>query len=991
MKGRVMSMTEYNPWAGLAAYQDPETTASKLLFCGRENEAYDVSLLTDENIFVTLYGKSGVGKTSLLNAGVFPRLRSMGYLPISIRLGMEPADISFQACIINRLSATLQERNGHIQSFDVTPLPSDELAQEYLWSYFARNHFSDKDGNTVFPVIVLDQFEEVFKKRKADAESLLRQLNYLMDESHALSDRIVDGQQYSYDFNYRFVLSIREDDLYSLEDSIDNNYLSAMKRCRYRLRGLTDEGAREAIVQPGEGLFDKQEEEQIVNAIIKTARNSDDSSISTNVLSLICSRLYIESCKAGDHLISAQLVDSYLAGNPFEQYYNEATSGFSNKERSYIERHLIDSSGRRNSVSESDFFLHVKNGEALLEGPQKILQRVSVSSDSKDNRIELIHDSFCAPLAELRTKRQLRRRLRMIMVSVCVAALSILVASVIFYQKHQVEELNQSMLENNSRFVAEKASMLVDEGDSYTARLLSLAVLPPNRPYVIEAEAALRKACYHSSAILKGHKDCIRSVSFSEDGKQIVSSSEDGTTITWDAANGNVLSTKKLVAKTEDNTIAISTDGLFNAKVGNENTDIELYDARTGRHIHTLQGHTGKVNAIRFSPDGRLLASASDDNTIMIWDVADGEVRRTLIGHSNYATCVSFSPDGKRLVSGSEDNTVRLWDVFGNNAERNKMDEGGLMINPCFSSDGMYIASASYGDGIITIWDSHTGKRSHSFTSDRHINSICFHPTDKQILATSADSIIKIWNVREGSLLHTLSGHRQRVNSITFSQDGRYLASASQDKTIRIWDAQSCKCLQILKGHAEKINHVSFSNDGNTIASASDDKTIKVWNVKNGECLKTLSGHNDGVVYTSFSPNGGMVVSASDGNSIKIWDVETGETLKSFGNHKGKMVHVSFLSDDMMVSASNDGLIRIWNVADGTILCDLSGYIDGMENNMLVAVSLSPERHEISSVFFDGVCEHWNYPSLTDLLRSTEEIFKGASLSSEQKREYYIE
>ena len=984
-----MAEIHNNPWAGLSAYQDPEKCSSPLKFCGRNNDSYDVAELIDDNILITLYGKSGVGKTSLLNAGVFPRLRSEGYLPISIRLGMEAMDVSFQDCIISCLTNVLKIKRYHSISFDVTPIPSDKQSQEYLWSYFARTHFTDVEGHPTFPVFVFDQFEEVFKHRRNDAESLLRQLNYLMDESHALPNRIINGETYTYDFNYRFVISIREDDLYSLEDSIDNNYLVAMKRCRYRLRGLTEEGAREVIIQPGNGLFDDSGKERIVNAIIQTAQNSEDGSISTNVLSLICSRLYIESQKAGLPKISEQLVNNYIAGNPFENYYYEATAGFSDKEKSFIETHLIDSSGRRNSISESDFFLHVKNGEALLDGPQKILQRISVSSDSKDNRIELIHDSFCEPLATLKQKRLQRRRLYMLFSSVGIAIACLCIAAFILYQKHQVDVLNHSMMENNSRYVAECASILTNESDSYTARLLAMAVLPPspNRTYVIEAEAALRKASYHESAVLKGHKECICFVSFSDDGEKIISMSNDSTTITWDAHNGRMITSKGPMHAPKDFTTAISLDGLIKARVSDENTDIDICNTRTGQIIHILKGHIGKVNAIKFSPNGKLLASSSDDNTIKIWDVKSGREKRTLVGHSNYVTCLSFSPDGNRLVSGSEDNTVRVWDVYGNNAERIKLEAGDEMITTCFSPDGSYIASASFLDGTITVYDAHTGKAAHSFNGDSFIKSICIHPTEKQTLATAADSIIKIWNLEDGSLLHTLSGHHRNIHYIAFSQDGKYMASASSDKTIMLWDAHTYKHLKTLTGHTDEINHLAFSNDGNYIASASNDKTIKVWNVGTGNCEKTLSGHNDGVKVVSFSPNNQLLASASDGNTIKIWDVESQQSIQSFKSHKGKMMYVSFLSDNLMVSASQeDGLIRVWDVTSGIKLCDLDGY-----NNMLVSVYASHNNQQICSVFFDGVSEHWDYPSFGNLIHATRERFKSINLSQEQKREYYIE
>lgn len=284
-----------NPWAGLASYPDPETSDVQLKFCGRDNESFDVAQLIDDNIFVTLYGKSGTGKTSLLNAGVFPRLRKEHYLPISIRLSMDALNTTFQECIEQKLHQAYEEK-GQILKIDVVPIPLDNQSIEYLWSLFACTRFIDSEGQVLFPVLIFDQFEEVFRDRRKDAEALLRQIHFMMDESHALSDRVINGEPYVYDFNFRFVVSIREDDLYRLEDSIDNHYLADMKRCRFRLRSLSEEGAKDVIIIPGREFLPKDEEEQnkIVKAIISIARNKEDNTISTNVLSLICSRIFVD-------------------------------------------------------------------------------------------------------------------------------------------------------------------------------------------------------------------------------------------------------------------------------------------------------------------------------------------------------------------------------------------------------------------------------------------------------------------------------------------------------------------------------------------------------------------------------------------------------------------------------------------------------------------------------------------------------------------------
>ncbi len=980
-----------NPWAGLSAYQDPENCKSPLLFCGRDNDSYDVAQLIDDNILITIYGKSGVGKTSLLNAGVFPRLRSRSYLPISIRLGMEAMDISFQDCLISKLITSVEEKNIRFVSYDVTSLPSDQQSQEYLWSYFARTHLIDTEGNSVFPVFVLDQFEEVFKQRKKDAEALLRQLNYLMDETHSLSDRVIDGQRYTYDFNFRFVLSIREDDLYSLEDSIDDNYLVEMKRCRYRLRSLTEDGARDAILLPGTGLFDELEKEQIANAIIQTARNKEDGSISTNVLSLICSRLFIESEKSGLHTISAQLVNSYLADNPFEKYYHEATAGLSNKERAYIESNLIDSTGRRNSISETEFFLNIKNGAILLEGPQKILQRISVSSDSKDNRIELIHDSFCTPLLALKQKRLLRRRLRLLFVSLCVTAISVGVAAFIYYQKRQVDALNLSMLENNSRFVSEKSCMLTEEGDSYTARLLALAVLPPNRPYVIEAEAALRKAYYHNTAVLRGHSGSVCSVSFSEDGQQIISTSVDSTKNVWDANNGRLMTSTKCSSLLHGIDTDISVDGKLKAVINNI-TDIIIYDVKTGRVVSVLKGHSGKVNMICFSPDSKELASASDDNTVRIWDVYASDEIHLFKGHTNNVKCLAYSPDGRRLLSGSDDCTVRIWDVYSNNAERIPFEQAEGVLWSCFSPDGKYVAAVSFMDNII-VWRTADGKIIHLFQAKKNMKKLAFHPTDNNILVT-ADSTLCFWNLDTGLQLHTpLTGHHKFVKSIAFSRDGQCLVSGSLDGTVIIWDVKNYKPIRTLSGFNGEINDVAFNPVDNSIATATGDGTIKIWDIQTGECIHTINTHHGGVTNVAFSPSGTLLASTLTDNTVMIWKVGLEKPVRKLEGNSGTTISVSFYSDETLItSSSTDALVKVWDISSGIMLCNLSGRNKDIE--ILRNVCVLPQSPIIYSLYDQRtnlICKKWNYPTFQELIDSTNIRFEGMALTPSNCKQYYLD
>ena len=478
----------HNPWAGLASYQDP-AAGSTLLFCGRDNESYDLAALVDDNIFCTLYGKSGTGKTSLLNAGVFPRLREMGYLPLSVRLGMEALGTTFQQCLVGRLAQV-----ATLETTEVVPLPDDDQDEQWLWAWFARTRFVDAEGKTRFPVLVFDQFEEVFRSRRVEAEALLRQIHFMMDPSHALGD--------DYDYNFRFLAAIREDDLYLLEDSLDRCYLDEMKKCRYRLRALGYENALSVVLKPGKGLFDPKEASEIAEMVIDMSRNEQDDTISTNLLSLLCSRLYAEKERKNAEYITLEMVGSFMEENPFIQFYNEATAGFHTSERNYIEDNMVDNAGRRNSISELDFRMHVRNADRLLEGNNKILQRTSVGGGGQDYRIELIHDSFCQPLVEIKERRGGQK------VIWWMAGMFLLLCGLVALLYSPMDELRRASdvkQTNYNRLQAAHSAQALNEGDYDIAVRLALESIPLSRydedinhwslySYVAESGAALWNA-----------------------------------------------------------------------------------------------------------------------------------------------------------------------------------------------------------------------------------------------------------------------------------------------------------------------------------------------------------------------------------------------------------------------------------------------------------------------------------------------------------------
>jgi WD40 repeat protein len=297
-----------------------------------------------------------------------------------------------------------------------------------------------------------------------------------------------------------------------------------------------------------------------------------------------------------------------------------------------------------------------------------------------------------------------------------------------------------------------------------------------------------------------------------------------------------------------------------------------------GSLVRTLEGHTRYVTSVSFSPDGRLLASGSYDNTIKLWRVADGSLVRTLTGHTGYVTSVSFSPDGRLLASGSDDNTIKLWRVADGSLVRTLTGHANRVWSVSFSPDGRLLASGS-DDHTIKLWRVSDGLEVRTLTGHTDgVWSVSFSP-DGRLLASGGDywdQTIKLWRVEDGSLVRTLTGHTDWVWSVSFSPDGRLLASGSHDHTIKLWRVEDGSLVRTLTGHTWAVLSVSFSPDGRLLASGSGDETIKLWRVSDGALVRTLTGHTEGGLSVVFSPDGSLLASGSYDNTIKLWRVADG-------------------------------------------------------------------------------------------------------------------
>ncbi len=335
-------------------------------------------------------------------------------------------------------------------------------------------------------------------------------------------------------------------------------------------------------------------------------------------------------------------------------------------------------------------------------------------------------------------------------------------------------------------------------------------------------------------------------------------------------------------------------------------------------------GHSENVAAVAFSPDGRVLASASADGAIKLWNVSTGLELRTLAAQSASVFCLAFSPDGKLLAAGIGFQ-VKLFDVT-TGAEIRALKGHVRSVNSiAFSTDGRMIVSGSgdafYGKGESTIklWEASTGALRLTLPGHAEpISVVAFSPDGKLIASGSKDEKIKLWDSATGRMLRTLEGDSGVILSLAFSVDGSRLISSGSERTTTFWDTGTGRRLETIRGHPDLVTADAQSPDGKILASAGSDRTIHLWEMTTGNLSQRLTGHLGAVYALAFSPDGKTLASGGAEQMLKLWDVASGRELRTLGRRGILDGTVAFSPDGKILASGGIGpTLKLWDLTTG--------------------------------------------------------------------------
>jgi WD40 repeat protein len=953
-----------SPYKGLAPFEDSDADA--LLFFGRERESEVIGANLIASRVTVLYGPSGVGKSSVLRAGVAHRLRHE----------REAEVLVFATWTGDPVAALVEAAGGTGRNL------ADALADA-----------ADRAGGDLY--LILDQFEELFLYHKGGGE-FARQLAAVLGR-RGLRVNVLVG--------------MREDSLARLD--VLKGSIPNLLANRLRLERLDRVAAARAIAGPlarYNELVPEEErvdvEPELQDAILDEVRAGrvelgaagrgvavsagEDDRIEAPYLQLVLARLWeIERDRGSRTLRVSTLQELGGAARIVQEHLERAMAELTPSEKSAaaaMYNFLVTPSGTKIAHGVRDLAGYASVDEREVEGVLRRLSaerilRASSTNGPSTTQYEIYHDVLAGAVLAWRNRyaadravheAEKRRRRARLVAGAALAGL-LLVAAIAVYALVERSHSQADARRARAGTLAANATIQLRLNPEQSLRLaLAAARLHPGAQEetvlrdalvaarlrrVLRVGAPVEDAAYSTdgrSIVLRTRggvhvynartfeveggvrqppvarlpgsiptrgKAAAASWAIDPSGRLLVTKARDRFARVYVLPSGRLL--RKLPQSGFVRSVAFSPDGHLILTSGYEGR-ARLWDARTFRLVHELRGpDSSALNEAVFSPDGKHVAAAANDSTVRVWETATGDPIGIAVGHAYQVTHVAFDPLGKFVISGSADGTAKVWSIEGRLTSL-LAGHRGPVTAVAFSPDGNAAITASE-DGTVRVWNPWSEPQLRLAATLAHPTAVAVQHDGRDVNVADGPRF-RVYRVRGGALTGgpVLFGGIGR-RTIALSADRRTRAVARADGAIDLMDVPTGNTLHRLLGHKMAITSLEFSPDGRLLLSASLDKDARLWSVATGRLVELLRWHSGPLASATFSPDGRWLLTAGPGSAGLRLVAATGERPIFLRGHTKPLVGAVFAGRDgrLIVTASRDRTLRSWR-------CGLCGGVDDL-------------------------------------------------------------
>jgi WD40 repeat protein len=374
--------------------------------------------------------------------------------------------------------------------------------------------------------------------------------------------------------------------------------------------------------------------------------------------------------------------------------------------------------------------------------------------------------------------------------------------------------------------------------------------------------------------------------------------------------------------------VGFSPDGKLVVSAGDDNL-VRVRDRRTGKQRFALSA--GEVLAMTFINRGQSLEVAATDGGLSRWDLAEGKQRKSIRGPVAQPIRAALSEDGKTVVSLGADGVVKVWSGDDGKERATLKADKGTVTCVAVTPDGRLAATGDPKSGAH-VWEADSGEERAALTPPEDTAAaptrcVAFNTNGSRLVASGDDQDVKVWEIASGKVLSKFEGHEKPVSSVAFSLDGRFVASTSDDQTVRYWEiSKDSKMVARFDGHLAPTLAVAVTEDGTTLASASADGSVRLWDLGEKKEETVLDGHSAALQAVAFSDSGLKLASAGLDRKIKVWDVAAGSKLSDFAGHQNIVRALAFTGGGKTLgSAAWDGTVQLWDMTGSKEPAALTG------------------------------------------------------------------